>query len=354
MSRPHRGYGETWAKTILMGEHSVVYGYPAVAVPIHSLKMRAWAIPTITGHAATLRSLGYYGPIDEAPEQFGGVRKAIEVAKSYAGASTLDFDIVTRSDFPAGRGLGSSAAASGAVVRAILDACGVAASRQDVVGLTNRAEVITHGHPSGLDAVTTCGDDPVLFVKGAMTLIDVRMPAYLVIADSGIAGSTKEAVDDVRAQYRRERGRVEAILRRLGTLASQSARDLAEGGLNSLGRRMDDAHELLNALNISHPVANDLVERARRSGALGAKMTGGGLGGCIIALAADGVSARSIKRDLLAGGAPAVWIHPLNQLDVEVDGGLDQEIEDEAGTGIEINRNIAGGDVDTSHGRFRV
>jgi mevalonate kinase len=81
---------------------------------------------------------------------------------------------------------------------------------------------------------------------------------------------------------------------------------------------MDEAHGLLDALRVSHPVVNALVRTARASGALGAKMTGGGLGGCIIALAPDDRSAEHVRRALLAAGAPAVWVHPLNQLDVEV------------------------------------
>ena len=345
MMRLRRGYGETWAKTILMGEHSVVYGFPAVAVPIRSLKMRAWAVPSKPGRPQMLRALGYYGPLDQAPASFGGVQKAVEEAKAFAGAGQYGFDIVTRSDFPAGRGLGSSAAASGAVVRAILDSCGATASSEELVRLTNRAEVITHGHPSGLDAVTTCGDDPVLFAKGAMTALAVCMPAYLVIADSGVAGSTKEAVDDVRGQYDRHHAEVQSILEGLGELAADAARDLQEGGLNSLGRRMNRAHALLDALNISHPIANDLVVQARRSGALGAKMTGGGLGGCIIALAADDLSAHRIRRDLLASGAPAVGNHPLNQVDVEDGGALDRDMETKADPDITGDR----GDASNGH-----
>jgi mevalonate kinase len=365
---PRRGFGETWAKAILMGEHSVVYGYPAVAVPIQTLKMRAWATPVrggfselsddISGDVAgegvgadgfthnsnsiskgngkagrsgqgnldvrdnrrqgTLRALGYYGPLSQAPAQFGGLVRAVQVASEFAGYAGRGFDIITRSDFPAGRGLGSSAAASGAVIRAVLDACGVTASAEQLAALTNEAEIVTHGNPSGLDTVTTSGSHPVLFTRGDMRRVDVRLPAYLVIADSGIAGSTKQAVEGVHGRYESDRSHVRTILESLGELARQSANDLEQGGLDSLGRCMDEAHGLLDTLRVSHPVVNALVRTARASGALGAKMTGGGLGGCIIALAPDDRSAGHVRRALLAAGAPAVWVHPLNQLDVEV------------------------------------
>ncbi|MCI1833915.1 MAG: mevalonate kinase [Bifidobacterium tibiigranuli] len=365
---PRRGFGETWAKAILMGEHSVVYGYPAVAVPIQTLKMRAWATPVrggfselsdeiagdISGESVgadgftrnsnsvskgngkagrsgqdnldgrgnhgqgTLRALGYYGPLSQAPAQFDGLVRAAQVASEFAGYADRSFDIVTRSDFPAGRGLGSSAAASGAVIRAVLDACGVTASAEQLAALTNEAEIVTHGNPSGLDTVTTSGSHPVLFTRGDMRRVDVHLPAYLVIADSGIAGSTKQAVEGVHGRYENDHRRVRTILESLGDLARQSANDLEQGGLDSLGRCMDEAHGLLDTLRVSHPVVNALVRTARASGALGAKMTGGGLGGCIIALAPDDRSAEHVRRALLAAGAPAARVHPLNQLDVEV------------------------------------
>jgi mevalonate kinase len=187
-----------------------------------------------------------------------------------------------------------------------------------LAALTNEAEIVHPRQSFGLDTVTTSGSHPVLFTRGDMRRVDVHLPAYLVIADSGIAGSTKQAVEGVHGRYESDRSRVRAILESLGDLARQSANDLEQGRLDSLGRCMDEAHGLLDTLRVSHPVVNALVHTARASGALGAKMTGGGLGGCIIALAPDDRSAEHVRRALLAAGAPAVWVHPLNQLDVEV------------------------------------
>ncbi|WEV67243.1 mevalonate kinase [Bifidobacterium sp. ESL0769] len=326
----HMGYGETWAKVILMGEHSVVYGYPAVAAPLLSLKMRAWVTPVEPVRAShtvisdfrhsedssqaslgTLKALNYQGSLSEAGSRFGGLERAVKVATEFAGYPGLAFDVVTDSSFPAGRGMGSSAASAGAVIRAILDACDVAASEEQILKLTNEAEVITHGNPSGLDAATTCSRDLVAFESGDIEKMRVDMPAYLVIADSGIAGSTREAVGNVHKEDEQDHAHVKSIMDELGELARASETDLELGTVAMLGERMNRAHGLLDELNVSHPLVNHLVTAARAAGAKGAKMTGGGLGGCLIALAADEQTAQNVRRTLLREGAREVWIHPL-------------------------------------------
>ena len=308
---PHPGQAQTWAKAILMGEHSVVYGYPAIAMPLPSLRMWAETTSTGLGGASTLNALGYYGSLEAAATRFAGLVRAVDVAREFAGCTEYGFAITTRADFPAGRGLGSSAAASGAVIRAILAACDVHAESQDLLNLTNEAEKVSHAHPSGLDAITTSGQDTVLFGQGQMRRLAVADAGYLVIADSGVSGSTREAVEYVGRRYEREREATSGVLGDLGDLARDSVADLEQGNLAALGRKMNAAHDLLESLNVSHRAVNHLVRTARAHGALGAKMTGGGLGGCVVALAEDRESAAHVRTALLADGAAQAWIHPL-------------------------------------------
>ncbi|OZG50430.1 mevalonate kinase [Bombiscardovia coagulans] len=308
---PHEGYGQTWAKTILIGEHSVVYGHPALALPLHSLKMQAWATPIASGQQAQLEALDYSGSLEESGGTFGGLKRAVEVTLNFLHHPQQAFNIRTQSDFPAGRGLGSSAAASGAVIRAILDAYDVEVSREQLLDLTNQAEKITHGHPSGLDAATTSGLKPVRLAAGSMSTIQPQGDAYLVIADTGVVGSTKEAVEGVRSRFQEDPTGVGQLMDSLGEQSEAAIRDLENGQMESLGHRMNEAQVLLNALQIGHPKLDLLVETARSCGALGAKLTGGGLGGCVLALASTKEDADRISKALRSDGAQQVWLHQM-------------------------------------------
>lgn len=311
-SSPGRmGRGHTWAKAILLGEHSVVYGHPAVAVPLRDLRMRATATP-ING-PSRLRCLDYEGPLTGSGERFGGVAQAFEAAREFAGLPQQSFIITTRSDFPHERGLGSSAAAAGAIIRAVLDACGRPATAEELFALTQRAEAVSHGRPSGLDAAATCAPGPLRFQAGEMRPVSQRIEgAHLVLADSGVHGSTRQAVTGLRERYEEQTEAVGPLIAELGALARAAVTALENGDAPALGTAMDRAHEALASLGLSLPVLESLTGAARQAGALGAKLTGGGLGGCVIALADGPQPAERIGSALLDAGATAVWTHRMS------------------------------------------
>ena len=127
--------------------------------------MRATASPT--SGPSTLSSLDYSGPLDQAGSRFASVARAFEVAREFSGRLDQAFDITTVSDFPHERGLGSSAAAAGAIIRAVLDACGREAGSDELFALTQLAEQIAHGKPSGLDAAAPTGPTQPYEITGA-------------------------------------------------------------------------------------------------------------------------------------------------------------------------------------------
>lgn len=348
------GYGETCAKVILFGEHSVVYGYSAIALPLKNLRMRATVtgcdlaggetsicetcetatyetgetcetcaeIPesaesTITQNSdslITLSCLDFTGKLSEVPPRFNSVRTAIHAALEFAGRVGDSLHVATESDFPPERGLGSSAASAGAVIRAILDYYKIRASEDEIFALTQSAERVAHGRSSGLDATATSASWPVHFSSGEFSRMEINMRAWLILADSGCKGMTRVTVDALRARMDAKPDAVKNQLDELGAIANQAAEDLALGRAANMGARMTRAHRILADLGVSTPQLDKLVQTACDHGALGAKLTGGGGGGCVIALADTEAAAERVSAALRAAGACGTWIVDLGAL----------------------------------------
>lgn len=342
------GYGETCAKVILFGEHSVVYGYSAIALPLKNLRMRAtvtgcdlaggetdWcetceagessatcetsetcadyetSIPQNFDSRITLSCLDFTGKLSEVPPRFNSVRTAIHAALEFAGRVGDSLHVVTESDFPPERGLGSSAASAGAVIRAILDYYKIRASEDEIFALTQSAERVAHGRSSGLDATATSASWPVHFSSGEFSRMEINMRAWLILADSGCKGMTRVTVDALRARMDAKPDAVKNQLDELGAIANQAAEDLALGRAADMGARMTRAHRILADLGVSTPQLDELVQTACNHGALGAKLTGGGGGGCVIALADTEAAAEQVSAALRAAGACGTWIMDL-------------------------------------------
>ncbi|WP_051172203.1 mevalonate kinase [Microbacterium indicum] len=292
-------------KAVLFGEHAVVYGAPAVAVPLPALAATASATLRASGPPSRIESALYAGPAEGAPAPLSPVVEAIRAALDLVGAPAAHVSI--RSDVPVGRGLGSSAAVAAAVVQAVAGAVGRALDPEERHGLIQVAERAAHGTPSGLDARAVVAAGPIRFHAGLAAPLALGAPLTLVIADSGAPGSTAEAVAGVRAMRDARPHTAGTLIDRLGSLAKGSTEDLASGDLDALGARMTDAHGLLRLLDVSTDALDALVGAAARAGALGAKLTGGGLGGCVVALAASPAEAEEIAGSLAAAGARQVW-----------------------------------------------
>lgn len=337
------GYGETCAKVILFGEHSVVYGYSAIALPLKNLRMRATVtgrdlageenavcetgetsetcetcaeipesadstIPLNSDSRITLSCLDFNGKLSEVPPRFSSVRTAIHAALEFAGRVGDSLHVVTESNFPPERGLGSSAASAGAVIRAILDYYKIRASENEIFALTQSAERVAHGRPSGLDATATSASWPVRFSSGEFSRMEINMRAWLILADSGCKGMTRVTVDALRARMDEQPDAVKNKLDELGAIANQAADDLALGRAADMGARMTRAHRILSDLGVSTPQLDKLVRAALDHGALGAKLTGGGGGGCVIALADTEAAAEQVSAALREAGACGTWI----------------------------------------------
>ena len=287
------GVGQAHSKIILIGEHAVVYGYPAISLPLLEVEVTCKVVPAESPwrlYEEDTLSMAVYASLEHLNIKDACIRCQIDSA------------------IPEKRGMGSSAAISIAAIRAVFDYYQVELPHDVLEILVNRAEMIAHMNPSGLDAKTCLSDRPIRFIKNVgFTELKMDLSAYLIIADTGVYGRTREAIQVVQSKGK------DALpfLHALGELTQQAEDAIRRKDAERLGQILSQAHLHLKEIGVSSPEADSLVETALSQGALGAKMSGGGLGGCIIALVATLDQAQELAKRLEEKGAVQTWIESL-------------------------------------------
>lgn len=298
--------GQANGKLILIGEHAVVHGQPAIAVPFTRLQVKA-NVGSIDGPLSIDCSL-FSGPVEHAPEILKGWSMCVLETLKRLGSPLYGLKINLTSSIPLGRGLGSSAAVATATVRGLFAYHGKSASYKELMELVNISEVYAHGSPSGIDSAAVAAAQPIWFKKGEQAEpISIGEPVQLVVADSGQVGDTYGAVQSVQERLRTAPEMVKASLSHIGQLAKEARHALFSGSISHLGHVLNDAQAELRNIGVSNGVLNHLIKAANHAGALGAKLTGSGRGGCMFALAEDAIHAKKITAKLHEAGARAVW-----------------------------------------------
>ncbi|MEU4929123.1 mevalonate kinase [Streptomyces yokosukanensis] len=311
---PSAGIGRAHAKAILLGEHAVVYGAPALALPVPQLTVTAVARWSSRGTeepgdvSFTMTGAPSRPMVAQASD---GLRRLITAFTATLGTDDgPHLDVTVDSAVPPGRGLGSSAACARAVVHALADLHGREVTESETFDLVQTAENVAHGRSSGVDARAVGALSPLRFHRGEVQELSIGCHGLFVIADSGVVGRTKDAVKLLREGFQQHDGAEERFVRRASWLTEAARHALAAGRPEELGSRLTDYHDLLRAHGLSTRGIDDLVEAALTAGSLGAKITGGGLGGCVIALTRP-ERARDVVQDLQAAGAVQTWVVPL-------------------------------------------
>ena len=299
-----RGIGKSHSKIILIGEHSVVYGYPAIAIPLKKIEIEC-AIEEA-------KSNFFYDETDT-------LSVAIFTALKYLKKENAKIKYKITSQIPQKRGMGSSAAVSIAAIRAIFNYFGENLEDELLEKLVNTAEIVAHKTPSGLDAKTCLSDKAIRFVKNkGFSYIDLNLDAYLVIADTGIYGNTGEAIQNVKNLG----DKAKLSLKKLGRLTDEMTRILTGNienkeekirreKISKIGEIMTAANTELGKLNITIEKTELFVKTAIENGAAGAKISGGGLGGCVIALAENLEIMEKVKNGFTKCGAENIWVEKI-------------------------------------------
>ena len=297
-----RGIGKSHSKIILIGEHSVVYGYPAIAIPLKKIEIEC----TIE----EAKSNFFYDETDT-------LSVAIFTALKYLKKENEKIKYKITSQIPQKRGMGSSAAVSIAAIRAIFNYFRENLEDELLEKLVNTAEIVAHKTPSGLDAKTCLSDKAIRFVKNkGFSYINLNLDAYLVIADTGIYGNTGEAIQNVKNLG----SKAELSLKKLGRLTDEMTRILTGNienkeekikKISKIGEIMTAANTELGKLNITIEKTELFVKTAIENGAAGAKISGGGLGGCVIALAENLEIMEKVKDGFTKCGAENIWVEKI-------------------------------------------
>lgn len=294
-------------KVILFGEHAVVYGQPAIAAPVDSLRATVEVMPGARGSGLRIVALdiGRTVEVRSAPDD-DPLALVARLTLDALGASMPDLMLVLKSTIPIASNLGSGAAVSAALARTLAEALGATLDVERLSALVYEVEKLHHGTPSGIDNTVVVYDKPVYFVRGQPPqIISIYRPFALAIADTGLPSPTKVAVGDVRRLYESNPAQIAPIFDAIGMIVQNARTSIESGRVEPLGPLMNQNHALLQRLTVSCPELDALVTAAREAGVLGAKLCGGGRGGNMIALA-EGVDHGRLERALRAAGAVRV------------------------------------------------
>jgi mevalonate kinase len=277
-----------YGKVILVGEHAVVYGVPAISVgvgvaatatarrgqaPALTIGIRRWDLSKRDGDGTRAAEARAFDALIDAVS---------------GGGPTPEIEAEVQLHQPSGVGLGASAAIGVALARAVSDALGKPADERpaaEILAATQAWENVFHGKASGIDAATAYHGGCLWFRPAEPAeQLRIQRSLRLAVAVAGPAVSTRLMVESVAAFKQRAPRRFDFLLQSIHAVVQRARVALLLGRYRELGELLDENHRLVSDLGVSTPALDVACQQARDAGALGAKLTGGGGGGCVLAL----------------------------------------------------------------------
>ena len=298
-------------KIILFGEHAVVYGRPAIAIPVKQIYARASITANPAGQPGEIqiisRDIGLNSRLDHLPEDHPIAITLRLVAEMLNISHLPAFRLQITSTIPIAAGLGSGTATTVAIARALSAFLGHPLEDDQISHIAYTVDQRHHGTPSGIDNAVVAYAQPIFFVRGLpFERLCVRQPFTLVIGNTGVASPTGQAVEDVRRGWQANPAAYERIFDEIGWITREARRAMEQGLVADLGPLMTRNQALLREIDVSSPELDRLVDAALGAGAAGAKLCGGGRGGNMIALA-NPESAGAVATALRGAGAVNVF-----------------------------------------------
>ncbi len=296
-------------KFILFGEHAVVYGQPAIAFPLRQLRVTAQinVIPDAPRGHVLLHApdIHYHAWLHGADEE-NPLRRIVELTLDEIQVQSIPaIEVQVSSQIPVASGLGSGAAVSAAIVRALCQHFEQPLELECQSELVYEVEKIHHGTPSGIDNTVIVYDQPVYFIRGHQPeRLSISGEFTFILADTGLPSNTGQIVGNVRNAWEQNQPTFDAIFIQIGQVAERAKSAIASGDVKSIGKLMDENQELLKQLGVSSETISGLLTTARDCGAYGAKLSGAGVGGIIITLVHPSASTTIVNALRDAG---AVW-----------------------------------------------
>ncbi|MBI4926974.1 MAG: mevalonate kinase, partial [Anaerolineae bacterium] len=291
--------GSAPGKIILFGEHAVVYGRPALAVPVNQVqaKVSVFAAPGAEPGQVIIDApgIGLKTGLERLPQDHPLVLAVLGVMNHLSLSRLPACTLRITSTIPIAAGLGSGAAVSVAIARALSSFLGKPLNDENVNEIAFAVDQAHHGTPSGVDNTVITYNQPVYFVRGQpFERLPVKYPFTLVIGNTGVHSATAAVVSEVRRRWQSDPNRYEALFDRIADLSRQARQVIEQGHPPDLGPLMNANHALLIETGVSSAELDRLVDAARAAGALGAKLCGAGWGGNMIALVEPGSADRIV------------------------------------------------------------
>jgi mevalonate kinase len=294
------GKGIGYGKTILFGEHFVVYGLPGIASAISDYTLAEVEEgndgltfidnrPAVEGYKDTKQ--------DEISRELESIFNFMKI-----DVNKTPLKITLSGNLECASGIGASAALASSIARALSEHFNLGLNDDQINEIAYEGERGGSGTPSGIDNTCSTYGGMIIFEKNLsggpnkIQLIDVGKPLEIVMASTGITQETKEVVADVKKEKEKDPAKFDKIFAEYKKIFDKALISLKKGDIKHVGKLMDENQELLRQITVSCPEVENIISIAKKNGALGAKLTGTGRGGLVICLSSDTKTTERISK----------------------------------------------------------